>query len=91
METISVRFEEDFVQDMEQVMKENRYATKAEFIREAIRDKLNQLEKQKALLRLEAAYGAGLKKGRKITDEDVHRAGEAAVKELARDLGVSLE
>lgn len=90
METISVRFEEDFVQDIEEVMKQNRYATKTEFIREAIRDKMNQLEKQKALLRLEQAYGAGTKKGRKITDQDIHQAGEEAVKELAKDLGVEL-
>lgn len=91
METVSVRFEEDFVQDMEQVMKENRYTTKTEFIREAIRDKINQLEKREALLRLEQAYGAGAQKSRKITDEDIHRAGEEAVKELAKDLGVQLD
>ena len=90
METISVRFEEDFVQDIEEVMKQNRYATKTEFIREAIRDKINHLEKQKALLRLEQAYGTGAKKGRKITDKDIHKAGEEAVKDLAKDLGVEL-
>jgi Arc/MetJ-type ribon-helix-helix transcriptional regulator len=91
METISVRFEEDFVQDLEQVMKENRYSTKTEFIREAIRDKINQLEKQKALLRLEMAYGAGAGKGRKISEQDIHRAGEEAVKEIAKSLGVKLD
>lgn len=90
METLSVRFEEGFVQDMEKAMKENRYATKTEFIREAIRDKMNELEKQKALLRLELAYGAGVRKGRKITDEDVHKVGEEAVKEIAKKLGVKL-
>ena len=90
METVSVRFEERFVQDLEKVMKENRYATKTEFIREAVRDKMHDLEKQKALLRLELAYGAGIKKGRKISDEDVHKAGKEAVKEMARKLHVDL-
>ncbi len=90
METISVRFEEDFVYDMEKVMKEHRYSTKTEFIREAVRDKIKDLEKEEALMRLEKAYGAGLAKGRKITDRDIHNAGEEAVREIAKKLGVEL-
>lgn len=90
METVSIRLEESFAQDLEKAMKENRYATKTEFIREAVRDKINDLEKQKAHLRLELAYGAGAKKGRKITDEDIHKAREEAMKEIARKLHVKL-
>lgn len=90
MEIISVRFEEGFVHDMEKAMKWYRYATKTEFIREAVRDKINDLEKQAALLRLQQAYGAGTKKGRKITKADIDKAGEEAVKELAKNLGVGL-
>lgn len=91
METLSVRYEDDFIQDMEKVMKENRYATKAEFIREAIRDKMKDLETKAALMRLEAAYGAGKKKGRNITDEQIHKAKDEAFEELARKMGVSLD
>jgi len=69
METVSVRFEKRFLQDMEQVMKSHRYATKTEFIREAVREKIRDLETQHALQRLERAYGSG-KKDKKITDED---------------------
>lgn len=76
---------------MEEVMKEHRYTTKAEFIREAVRDKIIGLEKRQALLRLEKAYGAGKAKGRNITDEDIHKAGEAAVREIAPELGVDLD
>ena len=91
METISVRYDDSFIQDMEKVMKENRYATKAEFIREAIRDKMHDLETNAALKRLEAAYGAGAHKKRKITDADIHRAREKAAKEIAKELGVDLD
>lgn len=91
METLSVRYEEDFIQDMETVMKENRYATKAEFIREAIRDKMRDLEAKAALMRLEKAYGAGRQRGRKITDEDIHRVKEEAFEELAQKMGVHLK
>lgn len=91
METLSVRYEDDFIQDMEKVMKENRYATKAEFIREAIRDKMNDLETKAALRRLQAAYGAGKKTRRKITDEDVRKAKSEAFVELAKKMGVNLD
>ena len=89
--TISIRFEETFLKDIEQVMKCNHYATKAEFIREAIRDKMEDLEKKKALIRLEKAYGAGAKKGRKITSSDLHRAREIAAREIAKKHGVDLD
>ena len=91
MEIIPVRYEESFIQAMESVMKQFRYATKTEFIREAVREKVRDLEKEAALLRLQQAYGAGLHKGRKITDEDLNKAGEKAVKEIAKDLGVKLD
>ncbi len=88
METISVRFEDSFIHDMEKIMKEHRYSTKAEFIREAIREKMKDLETQEALFRLEHAYGAGSKKDRKITDEQIHEVREQAVREIAKKLGV---
>lgn len=83
--------EEGFAVEVEKVMKRHHYTTKTEFIRDAIRDKINDLEKEAALLRLKKAYGAGAKNGRKITDEDVHRAGEKVVRELAKELGANLE
>lgn len=48
---------------------------------EAIREKLSELEKKKALLRLKRLYGASKKK---TTDEELHKAGEKAFRELER-------
>lgn len=90
METVSIRLDEEFAKDLEKAVKENRYSTKTEFIREAVRNKINDLEKQKALLRLELVYGAGKKKGRNITGEDIHKAGEEVMKELAKKFNVDL-
>ncbi|MBI2507969.1 hypothetical protein HYV89_03375 [Candidatus Woesearchaeota archaeon] len=59
METISLKLENSFLHLIEKIMKENRYSTKTEFIREAIRDKIDDLEKKEALKRLEKAYGVG--------------------------------
>lgn len=91
METISLRLDDGLAHDMEKAIKGFRYATKTEFIREAVRDKLKDLEKEAALVRLQQAYGAGKHKSRKITDEDLHKAGEEAVKEIAKSMGINLD
>ena len=81
METISVKFEDTFVHDMEKIMKQNRYATKAEFIREAIREKIKYLEIQELEMRLKRAYGASNKK---TTDQELHKARKEAFEEIAK-------
>lgn len=53
METISLRFDDGLAYDMEKAMKGFRYATKTEFIREAVRNKIKDLEKEAALVRLQ--------------------------------------
>lgn len=83
MEPITVRFEDSFLHDIEKVMKKHRYATKTEFIREAIREKIKELEKEEALARVRKLYGASK---RKTTDEELHKAGEKAVKEIEEEL-----
>lgn len=87
METISLKVEQNFLRDMKKSMKHHRYATTTEFVRDAVRDKMLSLEKQQALLRLDNIYGMSK---RKTTDEQLHAAGEKAVKLIARRLGVSL-
>lgn len=81
MENVCVRFEKSFIHDIEEVMKTNRYATKTEFIREAVRDKIKDLETKEALLRLKTVYGAS--KGR-TTKEQMRKAKKKAFKELAK-------
>ena len=88
MEALSVRFEKEFLNEIEKVMKVNGYATKTEFIRESVRDKIKNLKKEMALMRLERLYGSGAKEGKKITDEEIHKAGEEAFSELEKKFGL---
>ena len=83
MENVSVKFEDSFVHDMEKIMKKNRYATKAEFIREAIRDKIKQLEKEELFMSLKKVYGSSK---RKTTDEELHQAREHVFDEIEKEL-----
>ena len=82
MEAVSLKLVGEFLKDMEKIMKRHRYTTKTEFIREAIRDKIKDMEKEELLLKAKMLYGASK---RKTTDEDVHKAGEKAFKELERE------
>lgn len=81
MEPVTVKFEADFIREIEKLMKKHRYATKAEFIREAIREKIKQLEKEELLQRVDKLFGSSK---RKTTDEQLHAAGEKAFEELEK-------
>ena len=69
------------MKDIERTMKKNRYSTKTEFIREAIREKISELEKEEALRNVDKLFG---KSKRKTTNKQLHEAREMAVKELEK-------
>jgi Arc/MetJ-type ribon-helix-helix transcriptional regulator len=83
MESVCIKLEDTFLKDIESSIKRHRYSTKTEFIREAIRDKIKDLEKEEALLRLNKLYGASK---RKTTNKQLLKAGEDAFEELARKI-----
>lgn len=91
MEATTVKFENEFGARIEKAMVKHHYATKAEFIREALREKLINLEKQEYMMRAFKLYGAGRKKHGNIADENLHQAREKAAKEMAEELGVKLD
>ena len=86
METVSIKLERDFLRAIDRVMKKHRYMTKTEFIRQAIRDKLNDLEKQDLLRNVEKLFGSSK---RRTTDKQLHEAGERAVKILEKKFSQS--
>ena len=83
MESVSLKLEGEFLKDIENTMKKHRYTTKTEFIREAIRDKIRDLEKEELILRAKALYGSSK---RKTTDAQLHTAREKAFEELDKEL-----
>ena len=90
MEATTVKFEEDFNIKIEKAMEKHQYATKAEFIREALREKLLNLEKQEYMMKTFKSYGAGRIKHGNVTDEDLHKTRERVAREMAQELGVDL-
>lgn len=84
MENISLKLESKFSKKLERTMQKNGYATKTEFIREALRDKVKELEKQGILKQIEKLFGSSK---HKTTDEQLHKAREKAFEELDKELG----
>ena len=75
MEIVSLKMEERMLKDIDSMLERHRYSTRTEFIRDAIRDKLSDLEKEELLKAVARMKGASK---RKTTDEELHKAGEEA-------------
>lgn len=87
METVSLKMEKSLLNEIDGSLKKNRYATRTEFVRDAIRTKLTDLEKQEAIKRLEAFKGS-LKGKARMSDEE---ARELAGRETAKRFGIKLD
>lgn len=92
MQLVTFKLQEDILKKIDSVLRPMRYNNRTEFIREAIRDKLWQIEKEKALKNLEKYFGYGRKiKGRQTTAEEERIAGELAFKKIAEKHGIKLD
>lgn len=81
LETISLKMDEALLTEIDAKLSKHRYSTRTEFIRDAIRSKLSELEKKEILADVKRFYGASKKR---TTDEELHEAGEKAFAELER-------
>ena len=75
METISLKMENNMLSEIDQKLGQHRYSTRTEFIRDAIREKLSELEKQEVLKNLSKLQGSSKKK---TSDEKLHAARDKA-------------
>lgn len=73
LETISLKMEKAILQEIDRKLPSYRYSTRTEFIRDAIRSKLSELEKGELLKAVDKLYGASK---RKTTDRQLHEARE---------------
>lgn len=83
-QSVTIKVESGLVQEVEQMVKDGFYETKSDVFRDAIRDKIQEYKRNKALAKFEKLRGIGKKWGIKdqITEED----GERAFLELEKEL-----
>ncbi|MBU1199807.1 MAG: ribbon-helix-helix domain-containing protein [Nanoarchaeota archaeon] len=87
MENISLKMDKNLLNNIDKTLKNHNYSTRTEFIRDSIRSKLTQLEKEEAIRKLEAFRGS-LKGKAKMSYE---KARKEAVKELFLSKGWDLK
>jgi len=87
MEAISLKMDESLLDEIDSKLKTHRYSTRTEFIRDAIRDKLTNLEKQDAIKKL-IKFKGSLKGKSKMSDKEASRL--ASLK-IAKKFGIKLD
>jgi len=83
MEILTVKLSEGIAKDVNCAIKIFNYSTKTEFIREAIRDKLDSLEQKRTMKRL---YGVRGTAPRTVSDEELEAVREKLSRELEKEL-----
>ncbi|MFT4326265.1 MAG: ribbon-helix-helix domain-containing protein [Candidatus Woesearchaeota archaeon] len=85
MQSITIKLDDAMAQSMQKHLKPY-YSTKTEFIREAIRDKLKQLEQEYITLQLKKLQGSVVDKGVRLTEKDYERMLEELTPEKSLEL-----
>jgi len=85
METVSLKMEHGLLKEIDDKIKKNRYSTRTEFIRDAIREKLSELEKEWVLKNLAQLKGSSK---RKTTDAELHTARDKAFEVLEKKFNI---
>jgi len=88
MDAICVKLDENILKSIDGNMREHHYTTRTDFIREAIRDKLKELEKEKAIKKLEKFLGSAKTKVSDKRHEEIRK--EVAI-EYAKKFGIALD
>ncbi len=73
LEAISLKLDKGLLKDIDANLKKHRYSTRTEFIRDAIRHELTDLEKQELLRTVDQVWGASK---HKTSDEALHAVRE---------------
>jgi len=89
MDVLTVRLDDNISKKIEVILKEFNYSTKTDFVREAIRTKVVEMEEQRnkkeALKNLEKYFGS-VKTGRTVEENNVliKQAGNEFLREFAK-------
>ena len=85
MQAITIKMEDRLLEELDQKLEEYRYSTRTEFIRDAIREKLSELEKEEVLKTLSMLKGSSK---RKTSDDQLHAARDKAFEMLEKKFNI---
>jgi metal-responsive CopG/Arc/MetJ family transcriptional regulator len=84
--TVSLKMDKSLLKEIDSKLKKHRYSTRTEFIRDAVRDKLTDMEKKKMIEAVKRVRG--IAKHKRSTDEDLHRIREKLAKEAEKEFNL---
>lgn len=87
METVTFKLHEKVLKNIDNILVPLHFSNRTEFIREAVREKLNQIETERFMKRL--AMHKGTAKVR-VNDERLHEIRDEVAKEYAKKFGINL-
>ena len=82
-EMITVKMDEAFLDDIDAVVKKEKYQNRTEFIRNALREKINEIKVREAMVELSHLKGASKKK---ISEEEYENARKNAFEIISKKL-----
>lgn len=85
MQAITIKMEDRLLEELDQKLEVHRYSTRTEFIRDAIREKLSELEKGEVLKNLAQLKGSSK---RKTNDALLHSARDKAFEMLEKKFSI---
>lgn len=87
MEIITIKLDKNLLRSIDANLSKYNFSTRTEFVRDAIRQRLTDLEKEEVIRKLAALKGIMKGKARMSHEE----AGELAFRKIAKNLGVKLD
>jgi metal-responsive CopG/Arc/MetJ family transcriptional regulator len=82
MEMITIKMEKNLLQNIDDNISRFNFSTRTEFIRQAIRDKLDNLKKRELIESFVKA-----KSSKSVSDKELDQIREKAIRELASEKG----
>lgn len=79
MEIVTLKMDKEMLERMDSLIKQHQYGTRTEFIRDALRDKMSNLEKEELIKKVMALKGSSKTK---TSDEDIRRVREEVSREF---------
>ena len=88
METISFKLQENVLRKIDHILKPLHFNNRTEFIREAVREKLNKIETEHFMRKLEPFKGSSKIS---LSDKQLEKIREDVSQNYAKELGVKLD
>jgi len=90
MEVISLKLDENMLNNIDKNLSKHNYSTRTEFVRDAVREKLEKMTREE-LVQEFLKIKVHSKDGKRVTDADLRKAREEAYNELVKERGWKLD